>query len=94
MSPRNAFDAAGGDGDRPPWKSGVLRVALLVGAVVGFGSGLHHLHHHRHAHADALTRVCVDAALGRDSGEDRGWHGHRARWVAERCAEHAQDDSP
>lgn len=74
-----------------PGKAALLRVALLVGAVVGFGSGLHHLHHHRHHRMDSLTRVCVDAALGRDSDQIRGWHGHRAQWVAERCAEHARE---
>ena len=63
------------------------RVALVAGAVLGFGSGFAHLQHHRH-HADALTRVCVDAALGRDGAEvGQGRHG---RWVAERCAAHAQ----
>jgi hypothetical protein len=66
---------------------------LVVGVVAGFGSEIHRHHHHRHGHADALARVCVDAALGRDLGvaDEWGHGGHRARWVAERCAAHARE---
>ncbi|MCA9652024.1 MAG: hypothetical protein KC501_19060 [Myxococcales bacterium] len=71
----------------------LLKGVLLVGAVAGFGSEIGRCHR-GYAHADELTRVCVDAALGRDHGEYSGWHGHRARWVAERCAEHARDAGP
>ncbi|MCX4242415.1 hypothetical protein [Paraliomyxa miuraensis] len=69
--------------------SRVVMGLLVVGAVVGFGYEAHQRGHCRHAHADRLTRVCVEAALGRGDA-DAGWHGHRARWVAERCAAHAQ----
>lgn len=69
----------------------VLRGVLVVGAVAGFGSEVGGCHHHGRGHADELTRVCVDAALGREDADHSGWHGPRARWVAERCAEHARD---
>lgn len=79
--------------ERSPLKTKLWTGLLIVGAVVGFGSGFHHLAHHHHGHADALARVCVDAALRRDAGEAAPWGhaGHRARWVAERCAAHARD---
>jgi len=65
----------------------LVRGLLIAGVVLGFGSGIHHLAHHRHHGAERLTQVCVDAALGRDTGP----LGHRDRWVAERCAAHARD---
>jgi hypothetical protein len=78
---------------RSPIKTKLLTGLLIVGTVVGFGSGFYRMAHHRHGYADALTRVCVDAALGRDSSVAEPWGhaGHRARWVAERCAAHARD---
>lgn len=73
---------------RMPMKMRVVRGLLVTGVVLGFGSGMFHLahHHHRHHGPDHLTRVCVDAALGREAPVI----GRRDRWVAERCAEHAQ----
>ncbi|MEM7155331.1 MAG: hypothetical protein AAF799_20955 [Myxococcota bacterium] len=65
-----------------------LRGLLIVGAVVGFGTGIHQLHERR-ANADTLAKICVDAALGRDTAAE-GIGRHRARWVAERCADHAR----
>lgn len=66
----------------------LIKGLLIVGVVAGFGSEISHRHHCRERHADALARTCVDAALGRETGtdDDEGWGGHRARWVAERCA--------
>lgn len=74
----------------------LLRGLLIVGVVAGFGSEIHHRAHHRHGQADALARVCVDAALGREAAVDTAWGhgGHRARWVAERCAAHARHAGP
>lgn len=65
----------------------IIKGLLVAGVIVGFGSSLHHLAHHRHARVDRLTRVCVDAALGREApvGE------RHDRWVADRCAAHARD---
>lgn len=78
---------------RLPTKMKLLKGLLVVGMVAGFGSEIaRHRHHHAHGHADALARVCVDAALGRAPAVDESWGhgGHRARWVAERCAAHAR----
>lgn len=73
------------------FKTRLFKGLLVVGVVAGFGSEIHRHHHCRQGHADRLARVCVDAALGRDSGVDDTWAGHRERWVAERCAEHARE---
>ena len=64
----------------------LIKGLLIVGVVAGFGSELARRHHCRERYADALARTCVDAALGRETGGDEGWGGHRARSVAERCA--------
>ena len=70
----------------------VMIVAVVGGVVAGFGSEIHRHHHCRERYADALARTCVDAALGRETGgDDDSWSGHRTRWVAERCAEHARE---
>lgn len=71
-----------------PLRAKALRGLLIIGAVVGFSSGFHQLHERKHD-ADALAKICVDAALGRDTQAD-GMGRHRARWVAERCADHAR----
>lgn len=78
---------------RSPRKTKLLMCLLTVGAVVGFASGFHHLAHCRQASSEGLTRVCVDAVLGRAPAPTDEWthHGHRARWVAERCAAHARE---
>lgn len=67
-------------------KQRFVRGLLIAGVVLGFGSGFHHMAHHRHHAADRLTRVCVDAALGHDTGP----LGRRDYWVAQRCADHAR----
>lgn len=77
------------------WKrTKLMKGLLVVGVIAGFGSEIvrHQCGHHR-GYADHLARVCVDAALGRDAGaaDEWGHDGHRARWVAERCAAHARD---
>lgn len=69
---------------RTRWIKGLL----IVGVVAGFGSEIHR--HRGSCQADALARVCVDAALGRAPAPEHAWGGHRARWVAERCAAHAR----
>lgn len=73
----------------------LIKGLLVVGVVAGFGSEIAR-HHRHHDHADRLARVCVDAALGRDgaAADEWGHGGHRARWVAERCAAHARDGGP
>lgn len=83
------------------FNSKLIKGLLIVGVVAGFGSEISHRHQCRERHADALARTCVDAALGRETGddEDEGWGGHRARRVAERCAAiahegHAEGQSP
>lgn len=72
------------------FSSRVIKGLLIVGVVAGFGSEISRRGHCRERYADAMARTCVNAALGRDAGADAGadagWGGHRARWVAERCA--------
>lgn len=68
------------------FNSRLIKGLLIVGVVAGFGSEISHRGHCRERYADAMARTCVSAALGRDAGADEGWGGHRARWVAERCA--------
>jgi len=77
---------------RSPLQIKLLKALLVVGVVAGFGSEIARHRQHRHGYADALARVCVDAALGRESAVSEGWGhgGHEARWVAERCAAHAR----
>lgn len=74
---------------RTTTRSGIMKGLLIAGVVLGFGSGFHHLAHHRHAQAERLTQVCVDAALHRAPNVT----GRHDRWVAERCAAHADATS-
>ncbi len=80
------------------WKhTRLIKGLLVVGVVAGFGSEIYrHQHHRSHGYADRMARVCVDAALGRDTGaaDEWGHGGPRARWVAERCAAHARESGP
>ncbi len=87
-------------------KRRLLIIALGIGTVVGFGSGLKSLHHHRAARYDAnmtyLSEVCVSAALrarGQQAAEPGAPPGHRwsgaqldrfAHEVAARCADAAR----
>ncbi len=87
-------------------KRRLLLIALGLGTVVGFGSGLKSLHHHRAARHDAnmtyLSEVCVAAALrarGQEVAEpgappegrwSRSHLDHFAHEVAARCADAAR----
>jgi len=67
-------------------RRGVLAVVLVLGAVFGFASGIHHLHH---GSGGWGREWC--GGEGRGSNGQDGWNGHERfeKHVAEICADAA-----